>query len=112
MGDIKWSDFEKVDLRAGTIIDVKDFPEARHPAYIVQIDFGEILGVRKSSAQITDLYTKEQLLGKQVVCVVNFPEKQIGPIKSQVLITGFEDENGKVVLTSTERTVKNGTRIS
>jgi len=112
MGDIKWSDFEKVDLRAGTIIDVKDFPEARHPAYIVQINFGEILGVRKSSAQITDLYTKEQLLGKQVVCVVNFPEKQIGPIKSQVLITGFEDENGKVVLTSTERTVKNGTRIS
>jgi len=112
MNTIQWADFEKVDLRVGTIIQVNDFPEARKPAYIVHVDFGEKIGVKKSSAQITDYYSKEQLLGMQVVCVVNFPEKQIGPIKSQCLITGFEDENGAVVITTTERPVKNGTRIS
>ena len=83
MEDINWHDFEKVQLRVGTVIDVQDFPKAKKPAYILHVDFGSELGVKKSSAQITDIYTKETLLGKQVIAVVNFPAKQIGPIMSE-----------------------------
>ncbi len=110
MQEISWSEFEKVELRVGTIIDVQDFPEARKPAYKLQIDFGE-LGIKKSSAQITKHYSKEKLLGKQVVCVVNFPIKQIGPFMSECLTTGFADENGDIVLTEPERIVPNGSKM-
>lgn len=110
MQEITWSDFEKVELRVGTIIDVQDFPEARKPAYKLVIDFGE-LGTKKSSAQITKHYTKEDLLGRQVVCVINFPPKQIGPFISECLTTGFADENGDIVLTQPERKVPNGSKI-
>lgn len=110
MQEITWSEFEKVELRVGTIIEVQDFPEARKPAYKLQIDFGE-LGIKKSSAQITKHYTKEELLGKQVVCVINFPPKQIGPFISECLTTGFADENGDVVFTEPERKVPNGSKM-
>ena len=110
MEQITWTDFEKIELRAGTIIKVEDFPEARKPAYKVWVDFGE-LGVKKSSVQITKLYTKEELAGKQVVCVLNFPPKQIANFISEILVTGFETENG-VVLATTERKVPDGTKIS
>lgn len=110
MQEITWSDFEKVELRVGTIIDVQDFPEARKPAYKLAIDFGE-LGTKKSSAQITKHYTKEDLLGRQVVCVINFPPKQIGPFISECLTTGFADENGDIVLTQPERKVPNGSKM-
>jgi tRNA-binding protein len=110
MQEINWSEFEIVELRVGTIIEVQDFPEARKPAYKLQIDFGE-LGIKKSSAQITKHYTKEELIGKQVVCVVNFPVKQIGPFMSECLTTGFADENGDIVLTEPERNVPNGSKM-
>ena len=110
MNEITWADFEKVELRVGTIIEVQDFPEARKSAYKLVIDFGEF-GTKHSSAQITKHYKKEDLIGKQVVCVINFPAKQIGPFVSECLTTGFADENGDVVLTQPERKVPNGTRI-
>src|SRR3989344_8909688 len=97
MENIQWSDFEKVELRVGTIIAVEDFPEARKPAYKLTIDFGEF-GVKKSSAQITVHYTKENLIGRQIIGVINFPTKQIGPFISEVLPTGFADEQGNIVL--------------
>ncbi|MES2953156.1 MAG: tRNA-binding protein [Patescibacteria group bacterium] len=107
---INWNDLEKVELRVGTIVEVQDFPEARKPAYKLVIDFGEF-GLKKSSAQIKALYTKEELVGRQIVGVINFPPKQIGPFISECLTTGFADENGNVVLTQPERKVPNGAKI-
>ena len=111
MEQISWQDFSKVELRAGTIISVNDFPEARQPAYKLQVDFGAEIGTLSSSAQITKLYRKEELLGRQVLAVVNFPPKQIGPFRSECLITGLADENGAVVLVSPDQKVANGTKL-
>ncbi len=111
MEEISWDDFEKVELRAGTVVEVEDFPEARKPAYKVRVDFGEELGVRRASAQITAHYTKDELLGRQVVAVVNFPKKQIGPMMSECLVTGFYREDGTVVLAVPERVVPNGAKL-
>ena len=108
---ISWSDFEKVELRVGKVVAAVPFPEARKPAYILQIDFGEEIGLRKSSAQITALYRSEELLGRLVVAVVNFPKKQIGPLMSECLVTGFHDENGNVALCVPDREVPLGTRL-
>lgn len=108
--EISWADFEKVLIVAGTIIRVEPFPEARKPAWKVWVDFGPY-GERKTSAQIAALYTPESLLGKQIVGVINFPEKQIGPFRSQFLLTGFPTEQG-VVITTVERPVPNGTRLA
>jgi tRNA-binding protein len=112
LNNIEWSDFLKVELRVGTIIEVEDFPKARNPSYILKIDFGEKMGVKKSSAQITDLYTKEDLIGKQIIAVTNFPPKQIGPIMSECLVTGFQREDGAVVLSVPDSNVANGSRLA
>jgi len=111
MAQITWDDFEKIELRVGTILKVEDYPEAKKPAYKLLIDFGEF-GTKKSSAQITRLYKKEDLLGKQVICVTNFPPKQIGSFISEVLTTGFVLDNGDVVLAIPERKVKNGLKLA
>jgi tRNA-binding protein len=108
--DINWADFEKVRLVAGTVVRVEPFPEARKPAWKVWVDFGPY-GEKKTSAQIVALYRAEDLLGRQIVGVINFPEKQIGPFRSQFLLTGFHTDEG-VVLTSVERPVPNGTRLA
>lgn len=109
---ITWQDFTNVELRVGTIIEAQDFPEARNPAYRLRIDFGAEMGVKKSSAQITALYSKEELLGKQIVAVVNFPPKQIGPMMSECLVTGFHREDGAVVLSTPDKPVPNGTKLA
>ena len=111
MKEISWQEFEQVELRVGTIVEVEDFPEARVPAYKVKADFGPDIGVKKSSAQVTDLYTKDDLLGRQIIGVVNFPDKQIGPFRSEFLITGFYQEDQSVVLAIPERQVKNGAKL-
>ena len=111
METIEWSDFEKVALCVGTVIEVEDFPQARKPAYKLKIDFGDEIGVKKSSAQITDLYQKDDLLGRQVVAVVNFPARQIGPMRSECLVTGFHREDGAVVLVRPDSPVPNGARL-
>ena len=111
MDPISWQQFEAVEMRAGTIIAVEDFPEARKPAYKITVDFGPEIGVRTTSAQVTALYTREALVGRQVMGVVNFPAKQIGPIRSEFLLTGFYRDDGAVVLAVPERPVQNGARL-
>ena len=112
MQPIDWNDFEKVELRVGTITAVEEFPEARKPAYKLHIDFGEDIGLRKSSAQITDLYNREELVGSQIVAVVNFPPRQIGPMRSECLVTGFHREDGAVVLARPDSAVPNGAKLA
>ena len=105
-----WEDFEKLDLRAGTIIDAQPFPEAHKPAYKLLVDFGNG-EIKRSSAQITQLYSPESLIGRQVLCVCGFPPKQIGPWISEVLVTGFHRQDGAVVLCSPDEKVENGARL-
>lgn len=109
---ITWQEFEKVELRAGTIIEVNDFPKARKPSYKLLIDFGSEIGVKRSSAQITKLYTKEELLGKQVICVTNFPPRQIADFMSEVLTTGFILNDGEVILSEPQQKVPNGSKLA
>lgn len=110
MDTINWQDFEKVELRVGTIIEVADFAEARKPAYKLRVDFGEF-GIKWSSAQITKHYTKEELPGRQIVGVVNFPKKQIANFMSEFLVTGFADDKGDIVLTAIDKPVPNGSKL-
>jgi tRNA-binding protein len=110
METITWHDFEKVELRAGTILEVADFPEARKPAYKVKVDFGPF-GIKWSSAQITKHYTKEELAGKQILGVINFPEKQVASFMSQFLVTGFADDNGDIVLAAIDKPAPNGSKL-
>ncbi|MGZ3871815.1 MAG: tRNA-binding protein [Mucilaginibacter sp.] len=110
MENISWHDFEKVELRAGTILEVSDFPGARKPAYKIKVDFGPF-GIKWSSAQITKHYTKEQLPGRQIIGVINFPAKQIANFMSEFLVTGFADNNGDIVLAAVEQTVPNGSKL-
>ena len=107
---ISWEDFEKIDIRTGTILEANDFPGAKKPAYQITIDFGE-LGIKKSSAQITTLYTKEEIIGKQVIAVVNFPVKQIANFFSECLVLGVYNENKDVVLLHPSLSVKNGSKV-
>ena len=111
MDEIAFDDFLKVELRVGRVLSAEPFAQARKPAYVLRIDFGPELGVRKSSAQITVHYTPEALVGRQVAAVVNFPPRQIGPVRSDVLTLGFEDENGAIVLAGVGQAVPNGKKM-
>ena len=111
METITWDDFERVELRVGAITKVEPFPEARKPAYKVWADFGPEVGEKKTSVQITALYAPQELLGRQIIGVVNFPVKQVGPFRSEFLLTGFADANGDVVIAVPERAVPNGARL-
>jgi tRNA-binding protein len=111
MESITWDDFVRVELRVGTVLRASEFPEARKPAYILEVDFGPEIGIKKSSAQITHLYQPHELVGRQVVGVVNFPKKQIGPLMSECLVTGFHNEQGSVVLCVPDQKVPNGTKL-
>lgn len=110
MEQISWDDFEKVELRAGTILTVEDFPEAKKPAYKITADFGDF-GIKRSSVQIVPLYTKEELIGKRIIGVINFPNKQIGPFQSEFLTTGFYREDGSVVLATLDKDAPNGAKL-
>ena len=112
MEKISWEEFERVELRAGRIVSADVFPEARVPAYKLVIDFGSDIGRKTSSAQITDLYSTEELVGRQVIAVVNFPPRQIGPFMSECLVTGFHRADGKVVLASVDSPVPNGAKLA
>ena len=112
MDQISWQDFERVELRAGTIVRAEAFPEARVPAFKLVVDFGPDIGIKKSSAQIVDRYSMEELVGRQVIAVVNFPAKQIGPFMSECLVTGFHQDDGRVVLASIDRPVRNGAKLA
>lgn len=112
MDIIGWADFEKVELRVGTIVEVEEFPEARKPAFKLKVDFGDEIGIKKSSAQITDIYNREDLIGRQVLAVVNFPPRQIGPVRSECLVTGFHREDGAVVLVGPDSNVPNGAKLA
>lgn len=112
MNDLGWDEFERVDLRVGTIISAEIFEEAIKPAIKMQINFGEEIGMKKSSAQITDHYAPQELIGKQVAAVVNFPKKQIGPLMSECLVTGFTQPDGSIVLAVPEKKVVNGSRLA
>ena len=112
MSEISWDDFQKVELRVGTIESVDEFPQARKPAWKVTVDFGDDVGTRRSSAQITERYNKEELVGKQVLVVVNFSPKQIGPFMSECLVTGFVTSDGSVVLAVPDQPVANGLRLA
>ncbi|MBG6111448.1 tRNA-binding protein [Flavobacterium sp. CG_9.10] len=109
--ELNWSDFEKVEMHIGTILEVNDFPEARKPAYQLTIDFGNVIGIRKTSAQITKRYEKEDLVNRQIVAVVNFPKKQIGKFMSECLVLGAVGEEGDVILLSPDFKIENGLRI-
>ena len=111
METIAWDDFTKVELRVGRVIRAEPFPEARKPAYVLHVDFGPEIGIRKSSAQITHHYRPDELAGRLVVAVVNFPPKQIGPLMSECLVTGFHDEDGHVALCVPDKPVPPGTRL-
>lgn len=111
-GQITWTDFEKIDIRVGTILEVNDFPEARNPAYQLHIDFGKELGIKKSSAQITKRYSKDDLIGKQIIAVINFPKKQIANFMSECLVLGIVGDENDVVLLSPTFKVDNGLRMA
>ena len=111
MENITWKEFEKIELRVGTIIGVNDFPEALKPAYKLTIDFGSQIGIRRSSAQITSRYSKSELMGKHIIGVINFPPKQIGPFMSECLVTGFSDGTGGIILATTDTNVINGSKL-
>ena len=108
---IGFADFDRVDIRVGTIVEAEPFPEARRPAYKLKVAFGPAIGIKRSSAQITRHYTTDELIGRQVAAVVNFPPKQIGPVKSEVLVLGFPDEAGEVVLVAVTHPVPNGGKL-
>ncbi|MDG1782811.1 MAG: tRNA-binding protein [Porticoccaceae bacterium] len=112
MNDLSWQEFERVELRVGTVVTAEVFKEARKPAIKLTIDFGDEIGTRKSSAQITDHYTPEALIGKQISAVVNFPKKQIGPIMSECLVTGFIQDDGSIILAVPDKIAKNGSRLA
>jgi len=111
VSEIAYADFERVDIRVGTVLEARNFPEARKPAYILIIDFGPEIGVKKSSAQITVHYRPEALVGRQVLAVVNFRRRQIGPVRSEVLTLGFADAAGAIVLAGVDRAVPNGMKM-